>query len=82
MPTSLIFLRRVLVVQFVVGCLLAGRAARCEGVTLEVQPTTIAVSPWYQQIEARVVLKNASRRLASLPPTASAWASRSSGQCG
>ncbi|MGH9430561.1 MAG: hypothetical protein ACRD3T_03375 [Terriglobia bacterium] len=60
MPSFAVSLRRVLVVQIVVGCLFAGRAARSEDVTLEVQPATIAVSPWYQQVEACVVLKNAS----------------------
>ncbi len=67
MPGSVMFLRRVLVVQFVVGCLLAGRAARCEGVTLEVQPATISVSPWYQQVDARVVLKNGSNSALAKP---------------
>jgi hypothetical protein len=42
------------------GLLLTSAAWSQPGVTLEVQPATVTVSPWYRQIETRVVLTNGS----------------------
>lgn len=53
--------------QLLVCCLLFSRTAWGQTVTLEAQPPSIAVSSWYSQVEARVILKNASGSAISKP---------------
>lgn len=53
--------------QFLICCLLFSRAAWGQTVTLEAQPPSIAVSPWYSDVQARVILKNASNSVISKP---------------